>query len=128
MKNLLLQEALVSENFIQSVHVNLGKYYGCVVENGRIAGLCFAKYAKTLDQSVAEPQGLQFDQIQGWLSGVKQGIDHIHSSGLVHNDINPRNIMLAEGDDDTPFPPILIDFGSRRGDGEALGDKRGTNS
>ena len=103
-KNLLLQEALVCENFIQSAHVNLAKYYGCVVESGRIAGLRFAKYAKTLDQRVAEPQGFQFDEMEGWLSGIKQGIDHIHSLGLVHNDINPRNIMFARM---TTIPPFL---------------------
>lgn len=33
-------------------------------------------------------------------------MDHLHSLGLAHNDINPSNIMVKGG------VPILIDFGS----------------
>lgn len=122
-RNLLLQEALVCENFIRSPHVNLAKYYGCVVESGRIAGLCFAKYANTLAGKATEPGGLQVDRMQGWLNGIKQGIDHLHSLGLAHNDLNPYNIMFMEGDDDTP---VIIDFDSCQADGDAVGIKVGS--
>lgn len=42
-----------------------------------------------------------------YLRGVKAGVDHLHSLGYVHNDINPANIMVAEAGD-----AILVDFDS----------------
>lgn len=33
-------------------------------------------------------------------------MDYLHSLGLAHNDINPDNIMVRDGE------PVLIDFGS----------------
>jgi serine/threonine protein kinase len=41
------------------------------------------------------------------ISGVKAALDHIHSFGLVHDDINPWNIMV-----DNAGNPIIIDFDS----------------
>ncbi|OQE28684.1 hypothetical protein PENSTE_c003G06034 [Penicillium steckii] len=49
------------------------------------------------------------------LEGLRAGILHLHSLGLVHNDINPSNIMF---DEDGNF--ILIDFDSCRRIGENL--------
>lgn len=49
------------------------------------------------------------------LEGILAAIKHLHSLGLVHNDINPANIML---DDDGTF--ILIDFDSCRAVGESF--------
>jgi serine/threonine protein kinase len=50
------------------------------------------------------------------LAGVESGIRHLHALGLVHNDINPSNIML-DGDEG-----IIIDFGSCRRVGESVED------
>lgn len=41
------------------------------------------------------------------ISGVTAGIDHLHSLGLVHNDINPMNIMV-----DKVGNAIITDFDS----------------
>ncbi|KKP03944.1 hypothetical protein THAR02_03926 [Trichoderma harzianum] len=41
------------------------------------------------------------------MSGLRAAVDHLHSIGLAHNDINPANIMLGEEGE-----PKLIDFGS----------------
>jgi len=51
------------------------------------------------------------------LSGILEGIRHLHSLGLVHNDITPSNIMR---DDDGTL--VLIDFDSCRKIGELLRD------
>jgi serine/threonine protein kinase len=48
------------------------------------------------------------------LAGIESGIKHLHAVGLVHNDINPSNIML-DGDE-----AVIIDFGSCRRVGESL--------
>lgn len=41
------------------------------------------------------------------ISGIKAALDHIHSFGLVHDDINPWNIMVDDAGN-----PIVIDFDS----------------
>ena len=58
----------------------------------------------------------QPDRIWGISHGlerVESGIRHLHSLGLIHNDINPSNIML-----DGEIP--IIDFGSCQREGESL--------
>lgn len=49
------------------------------------------------------------DNIKASLNGILVGIKHLYSLSLVHNDINPGNVMFDE--DGTP---ILIDFDSYR--------------
>ncbi|KAJ7130614.1 hypothetical protein C8R44DRAFT_775883, partial [Mycena epipterygia] len=57
------------------------------------------------------------------IAGIRLGLEHIHSLGYVHNDLNPRNIVL-----DKEFKvPIIIDFDSCYKIGESLkGKKAGT--
>ena len=43
------------------------------------------------------------------LQGIENGIRHLHELNLVHNDLNPSNVMLLH--DDTP---VIIDFDSCR--------------
>lgn len=50
------------------------------------------------------------------LAGIEGGIKHLRSLGLVHNDINPSNIMIDD------HRAIIIDFGSCRSVGESLKD------
>ena len=54
---------------------------------------------------------------RAYLEDILTGIQHLHKLGLVHNDINPANIMLDE--DGTV---ILIDFDSCRRVGESFGE------
>jgi serine/threonine protein kinase len=55
------------------------------------------------------------ENMRSGLEGILAAIKHLHSLGLVHNDINPANIML---DEDGTL--ILIDFDSCRYIGESL--------
>ncbi|KAK3393498.1 hypothetical protein B0H63DRAFT_516685 [Podospora didyma] len=103
-----------------------------VSPQGRITGLCFVRYNRTLMQEVSpgsmmkrtlrsnldERRRRDYNQI---LANIESGIKHLHSLGLVHNDINPSNIMLDgdDGDDETVF---IIDFSSCRRVGESLED------
>ena len=50
------------------------------------------------------------------LTDVESGLHPLHSLGLVHNDINPSNIMIADD------RAVIIDFGSCRKIGESLED------
>ncbi|KAJ5159282.1 uncharacterized protein N7500_008933 [Penicillium coprophilum] len=107
-------------------HPNLATYYGCIDTHGRVSGLCLRRYTSTLLEAVnpqrlgkvaflSSTRELVTAKMKSGLDGILAAIKHLHSFGLVHNDINPANIML---DDDGTF--ILIDFDSCRYIGESL--------
>jgi serine/threonine protein kinase len=54
---------------------------------------------------------VQLDK-EAFLAGVESAVGYMHSLGLAHNDINPKNIMVREAGDDSHCSPVLIDFGS----------------
>jgi serine/threonine protein kinase len=111
-------------------HLNVALYAGCGVTNGRVSGLYFKKYTSTLAQRVNPHHAnkeffLTMDRrlsagddnesvTKACLDGILAGVRHLHSLGIVHNDITPSNIMFEE--DGTP----IIDFGSCRKIGESM--------
>lgn len=123
----LLREAEICELLRQNPHPNIAEYVGCQVADGKVISICFAKYNQTLMQAAipqnygkrmfrANRQGLK--RYLHVLEGVENGIQHLHQLGIVHNDINPSNIMLKGN------VPIIIDFGScqkERGSLEGIG-------
>lgn len=114
----MLHEVEVCELLKQHPHPNVATYMGCVVSANRIKGLCFARYRMTLARRLKVATPFNKDLC---LQGIEQGIRHLHSLGLVHNDINPTNVMVDEMDH-----PILIDFDSCQQEGQRLGLKAGT--
>ena len=115
--SLLLHEAEVCEILRASPHPNIAQYLGCLVENDKIMGHCFVKYGMNLYEMVTkDSRPFDADLI---LRGIQEGIQHLHSLGLIHCDINPDNIVM---DGDTP---VIVDFDSCRRNGE-LGMKGGT--
>lgn len=113
----VLTEVEACEILRKHPHPNIAQYLGCVPENGKIKGLCFVKYPTTLSQRLKD--GAPFDKTR-CLQGIESGIRHMHELGLIHNDINPLNIMM-DGDN-----PIIIDFDSCKAEGAKLGVKGGT--
>ncbi|PYH99027.1 hypothetical protein BO71DRAFT_446888 [Aspergillus ellipticus CBS 707.79] len=94
-------------------HPNIAVYYGCQTAGG---------YAGTLMERV-NPGGLskgrfrrEEEVVKAWLEGIRAGVAHLHSLGLVHNDITPMNVMFAEGSN----TPVIIDLDSCRGVGDSL--------
>ena len=108
----ILDEAKVCEILRNHPHPNIAEYLGCVEKNGRINGLCFVKYSMDLIQRVETGRPLDSDY---YLQSIESGIHHLHALGLIHNDSNPRNIMVGEDD-----RPIIIDFDSCKQEGEEL--------
>ncbi|CAF9908006.1 hypothetical protein IMSHALPRED_006556 [Imshaugia aleurites] len=107
----MLQEARIGEMLKDNPHPNVATYHGCIVREGRIASLCFTRYHQTLVYRIYhDPRRLD---TQSCLQEIKKGIEHLHSLGIVHNDINPSNVMLTV--DDTA---VIIDFNSCRKKGE----------
>lgn len=114
---LVLQEAEICELLQRNPHPNIAKYLGCVVEMGKIKGLCFVKYGETLLQMTREAR--IFDKL-ACVRDIQSGIEHLHGLGLIHCDINPSNIFY----DGTGF--VIGDFDSCTKQGEKLGLKSGT--
>ena len=93
------------------------QYHGCKAEDNHIIGLCFKKYRISLcdefnpghlnKTAFQETQGPSPENALRYLNGIEAGLKHLHSLGLVHNDINPSNIMLDEDDE-----AVIIDFDS----------------
>ncbi len=68
---------------------------------------------QTLTQYASTPAFQQLDQVR-FLEALQAAVDHLHSLGLAHNDINPDNIMIKDS------VPVLIDFGSCQPFGKGL--------
>jgi serine/threonine protein kinase len=110
--DLLLQEVYVLEHLKCHPHPNIGQYRGCVMNRGHIVGNALKRYYQTLERRVKD--GRKFD---GNLrsESVSSAIQHLHSLGYAHNDLNPTNITVDQED-----KPFLIDFGSCQPFGEDL--------
>ena len=108
---LVLREARIGEILIKHPHPNVAVYHGCIVRGGRITSLCFTRYHQNLVERIYhDPR--PFDT-QNCLHEIEKGIQHLHSLGIVHNDINPNNIMVTMED-----TAVIIDFNSCRKQGE----------
>jgi serine/threonine protein kinase len=121
----IMSEAKVCQILRHNPHPNIAEYRGCEVSReGRITGLCWNKLGDSLMQRVNPNfygKGI-FKCNPGILDGkdsildkVKAGIRHLHRLGLVHNDINPTNIMFDKDDN-----PVIIDFDSCTPIGQSL--------
>jgi serine/threonine protein kinase len=108
---IVLNEIEACEILLQHPHPNIAPYFGCVVKDGRIRGLVYKRYRVTLQEML--DKGRHFDRA-GCLRGIKAGVRHMHRLGLVHNDLNPCNIMMDHG------KPVIIDFDSCKREGDKL--------
>ncbi|KAL4895699.1 hypothetical protein BDV59DRAFT_172981 [Aspergillus ambiguus] len=88
-------------------HPNIATYYGYQETNGRVAGLCFQRYTTTLLEAVnplrlskglflSSGHELVTENIKSNLKEIPAAIKHLHSLRLVHNDVNPANIMSTK--------------------------------
>lgn len=111
----LLAEVEVCEVLRRNPHPNIAQYLGCITKNSRITGLCFVKYSMNLSQRLRK--ATPFDRVL-CLQGIESGIKHMHTLGLIHNDINPSTVM-RDGRDN----PVIIDFDSCQREGAQLGLK-----
>ncbi|KAI9699357.1 MAG: hypothetical protein M1836_002968 [Candelina mexicana] len=117
LSDVLLKEAQICEILRLYPHPNIVQYLGCQVEGERIKGICLAKNESTLKERLKDinrslPENLG--------DGIEKSIEHMHSLGFIHNDINPANIMMNAHD-----VPVLIDFDACTREGDRVG-KGGT--
>ncbi|KAI9729815.1 MAG: hypothetical protein M1834_006563 [Cirrosporium novae-zelandiae] len=115
--DLLLQEAQICEILKKSPHPKIVEYFGCVLQGEQIVGLCFKRYKINLAERIEDTEHpLDRDMC---LKGIKEGIKHLHSLGLIHNDLKSSNIMLNAYD-----VPIIADYDSCRREEDRLGRAR----
>lgn len=110
----LLEEAKICETLKKFPHPNVAQYLGCKLYDDRIMGLYFVRYNVSLEDLV-KIKDCPLDR-DACLAGVEKGMKHIHSLGLAHNDLHPRNIMFKADD----YTPIIIDFDSTAPIGKLL--------
>ncbi|KXS96620.1 hypothetical protein AC578_10432 [Pseudocercospora eumusae] len=109
----LLHEAAVLERLMKHPHSSILTYYGCVVRDRRITHLALKRYPQTLPE--LEVTALSGTERQILHDQIEDGIIHLHSLGLAHNDINPDNICI-----DADGRAVIVDFDSCLPFGEAL--------
>jgi serine/threonine protein kinase len=114
----LVEEAKIYEILKHHPHPNICVYYGCVREGDYLTDICLKKYGRTLMKAVwGKDPTLNHAAI---MSGISKGLQFLHETlGLVHNDINPSNIMLDDAGD-----PVIVDFDSCMPIGEKIGRGR----
>ncbi|KAI8629103.1 kinase-like domain-containing protein [Xylariaceae sp. FL1651] len=115
----VLTEIAACEVLMKHPHPNIATYFGCIAKDGRVMGLCFAKYPRTLPERMRMP--IPFD-VHPCQQAIRKAVEHMHQHGLIHNDLNPANIMIDNSDN-----PVIIDFDSCKPEGAELGVKGGTH-
>lgn len=110
---MLVEEAHVLEFLKPYGHRNLVRYHGCILKQGRIAGIALEKYEIMLQYRFEDdPRALD---ATACMNGIRAEIKHLHSLRFAHNDLNPMNIALDKDD-----KLLILDFGSCRKFGDAL--------
>lgn len=71
------------------------------------------------DELFQEAPRITEDCASHYLAGIKSAIDHMHSLVLVHNYINPNNIMITQDD-----RIVIIDHDSCLPNGALLGQTK----
>lgn len=69
----------------------------------------------------AHPSGMPVGEVVKIVTAVANALDYAHKRGLLHRDVKPGNIMLADADDDGEQRILLTDFGIARDVNEISG-------
>ena len=104
--NQLKSEALVS---MKLVHSNIVQIRAFEENNGNPFLVMDYIRGKSLDNCLVDWGILNSDEVVALLEHVAEALDYAHSKGVVHRDVKPGNIIVAE--DGTPY---VLDFGIAR--------------
>ncbi|KAK7040989.1 hypothetical protein R3P38DRAFT_3260804 [Favolaschia claudopus] len=89
----LAHEAQICNVLMKHPHPNICNYYGYIASHtdGRMEALLFDRHGSDLRKTVRDKLEVNVDVV---VAGISAGIQHLHSLGYVHNDINPSNVVL----------------------------------
>ena len=119
----LLEEAYTMEFLHQHPHPNIVGYHGCCHKRGYLTGIVLDRYPNDLKSYLQKEAG-SIDK-EKFMDALESAINHLHSLGWAHNDLNPTNVLVNDSEDGGILP-VLIDFNSARKINVPLGTSRGT--
>jgi serine/threonine protein kinase len=113
-KETWIEEVKNCEILKEDLHPNVAQYHSCAVMEDRTIRSIYFTNCKTLIEcvgtarckkldSACERRGTGQNQVGRWVKGIERGIRHLRGLGIVHNDLNPSNIMFHSN-----FPSLLI--------------------
>ena len=91
-----LQEIEMWERLRGHPNDRIATYHGVVLEEDYVVAVCFQKYPQTVVERLYHDKR-EFDNTR-LLDEIREGLDHLHHKNLVHNDINPSNILIDKYD------------------------------
>ena len=69
--------------------------------------LCEQTLAQKIEQGHEMPDDKR-DFIKHVALGICSGVNHLHTNGIIHRDINPDNILLKDEDTTSRFPTVKV--------------------
>src|SRR4051812_41552875 len=86
-------------------HPHIVRVYGAGAKDGRL--FVTMQYVSGTDLARVLSNGARLDPVRAAtiVAKIADGLDAAHARGIVHRDVKPANVLLAEGD-----YPILTDF------------------
>ncbi|KAI0809155.1 kinase-like domain-containing protein [Irpex lacteus] len=113
LSELMRKEIGIYMKLARSPHPNICTFYGCVREGQQVTALALKQIPLELPY-IWKDAGIMVPKLN-LLRGLKRGLDHLHSLGIIHNDINSNNVRLDEC-----FQPVIIDFNTALPEGEPM--------
>ncbi|KAI0809158.1 kinase-like domain-containing protein [Irpex lacteus] len=107
------KEIEIYMTLVRSPHPNICPFYGCVREGQQVTALALKRIPHAFPYKWKKAE-IPVPKLN-LLRGLKRGLDHLHSLGIAHNDINRNNVRLDES-----FSPVIIDFNSALPEGTPL--------
>lgn len=88
---------------------NLARVKEITLQDGSLFAVTEFVQGVTLEEIITSGGPLNESRAIGIVGGICNGLAVMHAAGLVHRDINPKNIVITRGD-----IPVIIDYGISR--------------
>ncbi|RSL63297.1 hypothetical protein CEP53_004496 [Fusarium sp. AF-6] len=112
--DLFLDEIKAHQLVEEHPHRNLVKFKACLEKDGLVVGVLQKHYPMTLEFRVEAWSQPPYDAT-AFYNDIEAGLEHLHSLGFAHNDLNPNNVMV-----DAEDRLIIIDLGAAMPLGQLL--------
>ena len=89
---------------IQNPHPNITEYFRYCIQNDRIVGLCFLRYAETAEER--KRKDFLIDKML-FLGQIKAAVAYLQALNLGHNNIKASNIIFST---ELSKYTVLVDF------------------